>query len=108
MKEFATLAATVDALGKLNMEEHGLVFRLHSLDVETGELFLDYKAEAGQRETVGRIYESRNGYCCVAVDGDIWQAPVVWNGPRASWDTSTNAELLAEFAACIHHALANI
>lgn len=103
--EFATFAATVDALRKLNMEEHSLVLRPDSLDVKTGEFFLDCEVEAGRRETVGRIYKCRIGYHCIVVDEDVWQAPIVWNGPRASWDASTDAETLTEFAASVRKAL---
>lgn len=106
--ESATFDATVDALVKLNLKEHGLFFWLHSLDAKTGDFFLGYKVEAGLRVTVGRIYECRNGYHCVVINGDVWQAPIVWNGSRASWDTSTDAETLTEFASSVREALANV
>lgn len=102
---FATFAATADALGKLNIGEHGLFVQLNSLDIETGEFYLDYKTETGIRETVGRIYECGGGYHCVAVCGDIWQAPIVWSGPRAPWDTSTDKDTLTNFATLVCKAL---
>ena len=33
------------------------------------------------------VYLCGNGYYCVSADGGF-SAPVVWNGPRADWDTS--------------------
>lgn len=37
------------------------------------------------------LYECRNGYYCVDVDGG-WRAPVIWNGPKADWDKKDTSE----------------
>ena len=44
------------------------------------------------------IYKCSNKYCCVDVSGtvDRFEAPIVWNGPKADWD---HANELDEFVA---------
>ena len=37
------------------------------------------------------IYRCGNGYYCIDADGGF-KAPCVWNGPRASWDTSNTGD----------------
>lgn len=68
----------------------------------------------------GRIYRCGNGYHCVSVwdvptmlrtasrlrepvdDAmKIWAAPIVWDGPRAAWDTQTGDQLLNSFVEAV-------
>lgn len=104
---FATFEATASALSKLDPRGHGLRLQFDSVDKDTGEFILDHKTDTGWYQVTGRIYECGLGYHCVVVDDDIWQAPIVWNGPRASWDTTTDAGTLALFAVHVREVLAS-
>ncbi len=45
-------------------------------------------ASSGTNRALITIYQCGLFYFCVAVNAEGWQAPVVWNGPRATWDDS--------------------
>ena len=37
-------------------------------------------------DLVAKVYECAAGYFCICVD-NAWQAPIVWSGPKADWDS---------------------
>ena len=59
----------------------------------TGD-FYDCKGEDHFGPIVqARIYQCKNGYWCVDLNGDHdWAAPVVWDGPKAVWDNTDTGE----------------
>lgn len=93
---YASFTDTVNALKSLRNEDK---LRVHSdgVDEEYGDFVLLFKLGDKWNVTEGRVYQCGLGYYCVSVDETIWRAPVVWNGPRADWDDSTNESLLREF-----------
>lgn len=80
MEQYATKEATVAALESLGF-----------VRVVPKELFFDSpKNDAyGMPVVQAYVYQCRNRYWCVALDGDYdYKAPIVWDGPRAEWDKS--------------------
>ncbi len=77
MESYASLQDTISVLEQLG-------FQL----VEEGSFFFDSPGTDWAGSVVqAYVYECRNGYWCVDLDGN-WLAPVVWNGPKADWDKS--------------------
>lgn len=103
--EFATFAATINALKRLNLGMHNLCIQPNGVNTKTGMFVLNRRTDTGWAEAIGHVYECPLGYHCVVVERNIWGAPIVWNGPRAPWDTSTDEDTLTEFAAHVHKAL---
>lgn len=97
---YASFADTVNALNSLRHEDN---LRVHSdgIDEEHGDFVLHFKRGDKWDVIDGQVYQCGLGYYCVSIDETIWRAPVVWNGPRAVWDDSTNESLLREFAAFV-------
>lgn len=93
---YASFTDTVNALKSLRREDN---LRVHSdgIDEEYGDFVLHFKRGDRWDVTEGQVYQCGLGYYCVSIDETIWRAPVVWNGPRAAWDDSTNESLLREF-----------
>lgn len=85
MVEYATKEATISVLT-------GLGFKIVS---NKPDHFIPPKSGEGRHGTaMVHIYKCRNDYYCVDVQGG-WQAPVVWNGPKADWDkTDTRQEFI--------------
>lgn len=84
MKHYATFAATTAALLSLGFIQH-----------EDAPHFFDSPKEDsyGMPVVQAYVYECSAGYHCVDLDGCAeYSAPVVWNGPRAEWDTSNSLE----------------
>lgn len=96
MEAYASFTDTVNTLNSLGHEDR-LRVDSSGIDAEYGDFVLHFKCGDKWRVTEGQVYQCGLGYYCVSIDETIWQAPVVWNGPRAAWDTSTNESLLREF-----------
>lgn len=101
---YASFPATVHALNSLRFKD-GLRVDSSGIDEEYGDFLINYKRGDGWHVTEGRIYQCGLGYYCVSIEETIWQAPVVWNGPRAVWDDGTNESLLREFVTSVLEAL---
>lgn len=97
---YASFADTVNALNSLRHEDN-LRVDSSGIDKEYGDFVLHFKLGDRWHVTEGQVYQCGLGYYCVSVDETIWQAPVIWNGPRAAWDDSTNESLLREFVAFV-------
>ena len=48
------------------------------------------ETETGSPVAQCYIYQCRNGYWCVDVDG--FDAPIVWHGPKADWDKTNELD----------------
>ena len=85
MREYATKEATIEALLSLGFTK---LKHIDNSFVSSG------KDSAGFTIAKAVVYLCRNDYYCVDVNGG-WQAPIVWNGPKAEWDTTdTTAEFV--------------
>lgn len=85
MEAWASKEATLSALTALGF----IQVSLGEEDRKDSEVFLDSPKDDGFGPVVQvRAYRCRLGYWCVAADFDGFQAPVVWNGPRADYDKS--------------------
>lgn len=117
---YATKEATVSALISLSTDKHGVALhrlvdqdgcfeisvRISNDDWSDDEFDLEDRLVFAYDEVrSGRVYTCGLGYCCVVVDDDIWQAPIVWAGPRATWDTETEGNLLSRFVAKLRSTL---
>lgn len=102
---YASFPETAKALASLNLHKDGLQVGSAWLDEKYENFMLYYKREGELVTTEGRVYQCGLGYYCVAIDDTIWCAPVVWNGPRAAWDESTNESMLRDFVAHVLEAL---
>lgn len=80
-EQYATKEATVAKLKELGFIE---------VDGET--LDSPKNDQYGLPVVQAYVYQCGNGYWCVDVWGDGWQAPIVWHGPKADWDTSDTTE----------------
>ena len=93
MEQYATKEATVAALESLGF-----------VRVAPKKSFFDSpKSDAyGMPVVQAYVYRCRNGYWCVALDGDGgYEAPIAWNGPRADWDKSdTTADFVKLLDKC--------
>ena len=98
LEAYASFTDTVNALSSLGHKDR-LRVDPAGIDTEHGDFLLYFECGDKWYMTDGRVYRCGLGYYCVSIDDTIWQAPVVWNGPRAAWDTSTNESLLREFVA---------
>lgn len=58
-----------------------------------GDLFVS----PGKTPVTASIYLCRAGYYCVDIGPGAYQAPIVWNGPVADWDTSDTSEEFIKF-----------
>ncbi len=83
MEAYATKDATVATLKQLGF-----------VQVVPNELFFDSpKSDEYDMPVVQAfVYQCPNKYWCVALDGDSFSAPIVWNGPRANWDKTDTTE----------------
>lgn len=85
MESYASLQDTVSVLERLGFQR-----------VKEGSFFFDSpKSDAFGSIVQVYVYQCRNRYWCVDLDGN-WLAPLVWTGPKAVWDTTNQT---AEFIA---------
>lgn len=101
---YASFTDTVNALNSLRREDN-LWVDPSGIDTEYGDFVLHAKIGDRWFETEGQVYQCGLGYYRVSADYAIWQAPVVWNGPRTAWDDGTNESLLREFVAFVLEAV---
>ncbi len=82
MEAYATKDATVAALEQLGFTR-----------VVPDELCFDSpKSDAYDMPAVqAHVYQSGSKYWCVDLEG-AFCSPIVWSGPRASWDTADTTE----------------
>lgn len=86
MESYASLQDTVAALQQLGFQR-----------VEEDSLFFDSpKSDWAGSIVQAHVYQCRNDYWCVDLDGG-YCAPIVWNGPRADWDTTNTTEEFVAF-----------
>ena len=85
MVDYATLETTTSALLDLGFKPYDAV----------GTFFVSPKNDSNRSSVVKlKVYMCKHGYYCVDAMGG-WQAPIVWNGPKAEWDTTdTTAEFV--------------
>ena len=80
MREYATRDATVKVLMGLGFTQ-----------VADSDFFDSPNSVQGIPVVQAYIYQCRNGYYCVDLDGGF-RAPCVWDGPKADWDDSDTTE----------------
>lgn len=100
MESYATKAATTVVLTKLGFERHP-----SKADTFTHIL----------RNVEAELYQCSREYWCVGVRflaerelGLCFQAPIVWNGPRAVWDETGPEDDILEFVAFLDKVEAEI
>ena len=82
MEHYASKKDTVNALLKLGLVRSEINPKL----IVTTKTKKDPETDIHSPLAVFRIYQSGYGYWCVEHVPGGWQAPVVWNGPKAEWD----------------------
>lgn len=80
MEHYATIQDTLKVLGDLGFT--GTDKQAGFLDSPKSNVVNGVEVPVAQL----RIYTCNTGYCCVEHVPGGWQAPVVWNGPKAEWD----------------------
>lgn len=91
---YAGRECTIDALFEAGFQIDQTApkpFSMYDADVITVCHTLD-------KNQIAAAYQCASGYYCVAIydrrdTSDLgWMAPIIWNGPRASWDLSNPLE----------------
>lgn len=96
MERYASKPDTLNALKSMS-EPDFLVGLEASIDDDDIDGTIEVTADQRVDVYYVSIYKCGLGYWCVMVDGCVWGAPIVWNGPRADYDTETNEQIAARF-----------
>ena len=91
MEHYASKEDTLKALSKLGFTESSGAFAIFNSSKR--------KECNGVHSPVARLrmYQCASGYWCVEHVPGGWQAPVVWNGPKAEWDQVDPADEFANY-----------